>query len=388
MVVIHGSSAMMDAAVAVTLASSALFAVDVQQARFTILLSLLGTLIPFILLAPSASLLVEKIKTPRIVLAIIINTMRFTGLVLMAIAASSSSTARLAVFPLAFVMLTLSKCYVVTKTSALPQITSVEKFPYFSSRLSMIAGATSVSAGSLFLSINNIFSQSAALYSAAFFAILAIVISIISYLRLHKRFSLDGSEVPTDETLQIIELSTASRTRAIKSLFTYSCAIRFTVGLVTIGIGLTFRTDKVMLALCFLSAAGISFATNAFAVALNRTRVAPLVNYFILVGLAFFSAILFVDSTSFFFVVLSGILGGVAAYARVVYESRAAHVIPQEYSARLLARGEVWMQLSWVVGAAVAVLSYASATLATLSVIATFLSAWAYWSHSSTINHH
>lgn len=387
MVVIHGSSALMDAAVAVTLASSALFAVDVQQARVTILLSLLGTLIPFILLAPSATLLVEKIKTPRIVLAIIINAMRCGGLVLMAIAASSSSTTRLAVFPLAFIMLTLSKCYMVTKTSSLPQITSVEKFPYFSSRLAMVTGVVSSSFGLVFLTLNSVFAESNTLFFAAFLSLIAISVSVISYVRLHRRFRLNVSDVGEDEeeVIDFIELSMAKRKRAIKSLFTFSCAMRFAVGLVTIGIGLNFRTDELMLALCFLSAAIASFATNAIAVHINRSRVGPVINYFNLAGLVGISIVLLLSSTQLSYLLLSGVLGAVSTYTRVFYESRAAHIIPEEFSTRLLARGEVWMQLSWVVGAACAVLSYASLTIATLCVLATFFCVWAYGSHSTLI---
>ena len=128
MALIHSGSAVVDAAVGVTLASSALFSVDVNDAKFSFLLSLIGTMAPFILLAPTASMLVEKIKVPRILLAISINGIRLFGLLLMAIASGHSSTTRLAIFPLAFIMLTLSKCYVVAKTSTLPQITTSATF--------------------------------------------------------------------------------------------------------------------------------------------------------------------------------------------------------------------------------------------------------------------
>ena len=110
MVLIHATSGVIDAAVAVILATSALFAVDINGARISILLSLFATMIPFIVLAPAAALLVQKIQVPRIILALSLNIFRLAGLILMALAASQSSTTRLAIFPLAFVMLTLSKC--------------------------------------------------------------------------------------------------------------------------------------------------------------------------------------------------------------------------------------------------------------------------------------
>ena len=382
MMLIHGTSALIDAAVAVTLASSALFSVNPGEARSSILLSLVGTMAPFVLLAPSASLLVEKIHFPRIVVAITINAFRLLGLILMAMASSHSSSTRLAIFPLAFVMLTLSKCYVVAKTSALPQITTTANFPYFSSRLSMTTGILSVVAGSLFFSVNSVISESGTLFFAAGIATVAVVISIMSYRKIHQRYQLSDEYEVDCETSEAdamnANLSSRNRGRAIVSLFMYVSGIRFAVGAATVGIGLTFREDKFILGLCFLVAVVASYITNIVAVKLSRSRIALIVNYFFLGALCIAALWLLASSSSIFYIALSAVLGSLGAYSRVVYESRAAHIIPLEFSARILSRGEVWMQFSWVLGALCSVISYSSVFLGLLCFVGSVFSIRAY----------
>ena len=392
---IHGTSTVLDVTVALALASSALFAVDVNQAKISILLALFVTMVPFFILAPTASLLVEKIRFPRIAIAIGINFFRFLGVILMAMAATHSSTSRLAIFPLAFLMLVLSRCYVVVKTSALPQITNVDSFPYYSSRLSMEAGAISLVSGLFLFAVNKLSTESVTLFFAAFFVFIGVCTSLYSYYRLGKRVELheidanvDGipDEKLGDVDRKYVDLSPRNRSRAIKSLFTYASSIRFVVGVITIGIGITFRNDKLILAMCFIIAAIASFLMNAVAAKISRTKYVSLANYFIAIFLVVASFTLLFASSTLVFISISGVLGAVSAYTRVSYESRAAHVVPQDLGPRLLARGEVWMQLCWVIGATLAVTSHRPVVLGIFCLIATSLSMWAYGSATTALH--
>jgi|GEM_PF-6439130 len=390
MVLIHATSGLLDASVAVILATSALFAVDINDAKISILLSLFATMIPFIALAPTAALLVQKIKVPRIVLALSINTFRLAGLILMAIAASQSSTTRLVIFPLAFVMLTLSKCYSVIKTSTLPQITTVESFPYFSSRLAMTTGIVGVISGSLLFAINRIFSESVTLYFSSVIVFILIILALISYSRLgHKivekkidaDFDLDPDKKLGEVDHDFPKLSSRNQIRAVKSLFTFISSIRLVVGLITIGVSLEFRTSTFMLAMCFLVSSLASFSMNAFAVAVNKTRFSSTFVYICGIAMIAVSFILAFSNGRLSFILFCGTLGAIGAYSKVVYESRIAHLVPEDLNTAIFSRGEVLMQLSWVAGAVLAVISFEPIFLGLVTVLSMTLSLLAYRSN-------
>jgi len=390
MLLIHTTSALLDASVAVILAASALFAVDVNEAKVSILLSLFATMIPFIALAPTASLLVEKIKVPRIVLALSINAFRLAGLILMAVAASQSSTSRLAIFPLAFVMLTLSKCYSVIKTSTLPQITTVESFPYFSSRLAMTTGIVGLVSGSFLFALNRIFSESVTLYFSSSLVFIGIVLAVVSYARLgHKvqehEMDTDFDDKPDKNLGEIehhfLELSKRNQIRAVKSLFTFVSSTRLIVGLITIGVALEFRSSTFMLGVCFVVTSLASFVMNAFAVAVNKTRFGSVFVYICALAMIIVSVVLIVSNGRISYVVFCATLGALGAYTKVVYESRIAHLVPQDLNTTIFSRGEVIMQLTWVVGAVLAVISFERYFLGAVTIMAIGLSVWAYRSN-------
>lgn len=359
---------MIDAAVAITLASTALFNVDVSAARTSIIFSLMGTMVPFILLAPSATLFVEKVKVPRLLIAMSINGLRILGLVLMGIASAHSETTRYAIFPLAFIMLTLSKCYSVAKTSALPQVTTRESFAYFSSRLAMSTSIVAMVAGAMFLTVNRVFSESLTLYMAAIMATILIAISVGNYLRLmgkQKEFiavSDDNSRLTTEFNDNVedkkIFLDPKELIYTINKLFLFGAGFRFVVGAITIEMGLKYRNDKALLGALFIIATVAGFATNAVAAWINKQSIASHIQFvFLGVVSAFLLGMLVTDVLlwSLLVVLLVGVL---AALARVFYESRLAMILPASYNARILSRGEVYLQLAWVLGAFAAVATY------------------------------
>jgi hypothetical protein len=305
-----------------------------------------------------------------------INLLRVIGLVIMASASAHSSTTRLAIFPLAFVMLTLSKCYVVAKTSSLPQVTTTENYAYFSSRLSMATGVLSVVAGLLFIAINRQLSEAYTLVFAALIAGVGCVISWASFVRLSQRNPGTRTDLAyvnvfrdDEDEKEVIDLSPRNRTRAIKALLTFSCSYRALSGLLTIGLGLHFLHEKFLLALLFFVAAVASFLANAATTHLHHTKFAILIFYAVML-IAVISVLgLFVSPSDAWFLFLSFMAGFIAAYSRVIYETRAATLIPLEYTAKLMSRAEIWMQLSWVIGALLAVISFSSIFLGLMSTI-------------------
>lgn len=388
MLQIHVSSAIIDAAVTITLASSALFNVDVSDARISIIFSLLGTMVPFILLAPSASLLAERIKTSRLILALVVNGLRIIGLILMGLASSYSATTRYAIFPLAFIMLTLSKCYSVAKTSALPQVTTRESFPYFSSRLAMATSVVALIAGGILLAINRVFSESTTLFCAAAVVFFLSLISCFEYLRLNNNRSYIElkedhdvhSHVMTDNIeIRKIVLEPLKLISTINKLFIFGGGFRFVVGAITIAIGLKYRDEKWILALCFLVATITGFITNGFAAWLNRQKWANHIQFYFLgtVALSIF-AMSIVDNLVWSLLVVS-LVGSLAALARVFYESRLAMILPASYNAKILSRGEVYLQLAWVFGALIAVITYSYAFVGLVSGAMLIVSMYCVW---------
>lgn len=251
----------------------------------------------------------------------------------------------------------------------------------------MTTGILSVVAGSLLLVINRLFSESATLYFASFVIAIGIVISVTSYNQLGKRIvakeidaDIDGvpdktlGKIPTKE----LSLSPRNQARTIKSLFTFASSIRFVVGLMTIGIALTYRNEKFVLGLCFFIAAIAAFVMNTVAVQLNDSKIGNIWNYLTLLVVALGAFGVMTRSTILTYVIFSAILGAVSAYSRVTYESHIAHVVPSVASTKIISRGEVWLQLLWVVGATLAVFTYRPFTLGAFTILACSLSAWAY----------
>lgn len=384
MVHIHATSGLVDTCVVVILATSTLFALDVGDVRIPILVSLFVSMIPFIALVPTVGLLVQKIHVPRIVLSIYINCFRLIGLILMAMAASNESNMRIVIFPLSFLMLTLSKSYCVVRTSALPQVTTVESFPFFSSRLAMTTGIVSIVSGGILYAISSVFSEPVTLYFSSVIVFILIVLSFVSYTRLTRKAMVSATkEMDSAEGLNGIEqepqqLSNRNLISLIKSLFTFMASTRLVVGIIAIGVALEYRSSMFMIALCLSVASLSAFIMNASAVIATKTRYASLIVYIGGIVLVICALVLIGSGSSWKYLLFCSVLGAFGAYSRVIYESRIASVLPDDINTVIISRGEVIMQLAWIIGVGLAVVSFNRIFLGIVTLLAISLGTFAY----------
>jgi hypothetical protein len=134
-----------DALVALVLAGSLFFSLDPSGARWRIALYLLFTMAPFALVGPLIGPLMDRVAGGRRMMLIGSCVGRAAVAVLMIASAGSDS---LVLFPLAFVMLVLSKSYAVAKAAIVPTVVLGDHaLVEANSKLQLLSGIAAFAAG-------------------------------------------------------------------------------------------------------------------------------------------------------------------------------------------------------------------------------------------------
>jgi len=344
-----------DAAMIVALADSLFFDIDLDAARSRVLLFLVIGFAPFLVVAPLIGPLIDRVAGGR---RIVIQVVALSRVVLTLLMAQYLDA--LALFPLVFASLVLQKTYVVSKSAIVPStVRSEDELVEANSKLGLVAGITGavavVPAGILLQVVG---SSATLVYGAIIFAG-----ALVAATRL-------SPDVVASDAVD------ANETRELHSSNIQLGAIAMTVlrGLV----GFTFFHLAFWLrsqdrgTIWFAAVVGVSalasMVGNAVASMLRaRVREETMLTVVLLVC-AGAGLVVSVLGGPLGAVVLAAVLNLMAALGRLNFESIVQRDAPGANRGRAFAVFETRFQLSWAVGAFVAVALQVSGTMGFLIV--------------------
>ena len=344
-----------DAAMIVALADSLFFDIDLDAARSRVLLFLVIGFAPFLVVAPLIGPLIDRVAGGR---RLVIQVVASSRVVLTLLTAQYLDA--LALFPLVFASLVLQKTYAVSKSAIVPStVRSEDELVEANSKLGLIAGITGavavVPAGILLQVVG---SSATLVYGAIIFAC-----ALVAATRL-------SPDIVASDAVG------ATETRELHSSNIQLGAIAMTVlrGLV----GFTFFHLAFWLrsqdqgTIWFAAVIGVSalasMAGNAVASMLRvRVREETMLTVALLVcaGAGLGVSVLGGPVGA---VVLAAVLNLMAALGRLNFESIVQRDAPGANRGRAFAVFETRFQLSWAVGAFVAVAVQVSGTIGFLIV--------------------
>ena len=344
-----------DAVMIVALADSLFFDIDLDAARSRVLLFLVIGFAPFLVVAPLIGPLIDRVAGGR---RLVIQVVASSRVVLTLLTAQYLDA--LALFPLVFASLVLQKTYAVSKSAIVPStVRSEDELVEANSKLGLIAGITGavavVPAGILLQVVG---SSATLVYGAIIFAC-----ALVAATRL-------SPDIVASDAVG------ATETRELHSSNIQLGAIAMTVlrGLV----GFTFFHLAFWLrsqdqgTIWFAAVIGVSalasMAGNAVASMLRvRVREETMLTVALLVcaGAGLGVSVLGGPVGA---VVLAGVLNLMAALGRLNFESIVQRDAPGANRGRAFAVFETRFQLSWAVGAFVAVAVQVSGTIGFLIV--------------------
>lgn len=340
----HGLIAAADAFFGLSLAGSLFFNVSVDAARPRIALYLLVTMAPFAVVAPLVGPLVDRLPGGQRLL--IVLTCAGRGIVCLNLAGELRT---LLFYPLAFSILVLGKTYSVAKNTLVPRLVAdAEVLVQANSRLSRLATYAGTLAALLGVALLNTADAAWALRVAGALYLAAAVFSL--------RLPRPQHTAHASRTVVRRELHNPGLRRAASAMG----ALRGTVGFVLflLAMGLKRSGDPTW----FFGAVFAAHAAGGFA----GTFVAPRVRRSVREESLLLSTVALVAGTSLFaslgpgriaVVAVALVLGTGANAGRQAFDSLVQRDAPDVERGRLFARFETRFQLSWVLGALVAVVA-------------------------------
>jgi len=344
-----------DAAMVVALADSLFFDIDLDAARSRVLLFLVVGFAPFLVVAPLIGPMIDRVAGGRKFVIQVVALARVVLTLLMA-----QYVDNLALFPLVFGSLVLQKTYAVSKSAIVPStVRSEAELVEANSKLGLVAGITgavAVMPAALLLQVGG--APTTLIYSALLFAGALVAASRLT------------SDVVAPDAVDAVEV------RELHSSNIQLGAIAMTVlrGLV----GFTFFHLAFWLrsqdqgTLWFAAVVGVSalasMVGNAVASMLrSRVREETMLTWALLVcaGAALGVSVLGGPVGA---VALAAVLNLMAALGRLNFESIVQRDAPGANRGRAFAVFETRFQLSWAIGAFVAVALQASGTVGFLIV--------------------
>jgi len=343
---VHALHAAGDALVAVALAGTLFFSVPIGEARTSVALYLLLTMVPFALLIPVAGPLLDRFPHGRRnVLAL---TTGGRGLLTWVMA---GATASLGLYPLALAILVLSRAYGVARAAAVPRVRPpVIGLMSTNARLNIAAVAAGAVAAGLGAAISTVTGSSSWVLRLA--TVLLIVGGVLA-LRLPEQVD----EAPVRHTTPPTPFRLVRAGTAVTGPLAAAVALRTIAGLMTIFLAFLLRAE---------GAAGLLIGAVVAAAALGQllgTSLAArlpesshrMLGYLAL-GLPFvacFGAALTGDGP--WVVASAGATGMSVSLSKFSLDAALQQHVPLRYLGTAFARSETALQLFWVLGGAIAV---------------------------------
>ncbi len=332
-----------DAAMVIALADSLFFDIDLDAARSRVLLFLVLGFAPFLVVAPLIGPLIDRVAGGRKLVIQVVALLRVVLTLLMA-----QYLDALALFPLVFASLVLQKTYTVSKSAIVPStVRSEDELVEANSKLGLIAGITGavavIPAGILLTLIG---APATLVYGAVLF-----VGAFVAATRLSSDV-VASTEADAAETTELhssnVQLGAVAMT-----------VLRGLVGFTFFHLAFWLRSQD-QGALWFGAVVGVSalaamLGNSVASLLRERVREETMLTIALLVaaGVGLLTAAL---GGPFGAVVLAGVLNLMAALGRLNFESIVQRDAPGANRGRAFAVFETRFQLSWALGAFVAVL--------------------------------
>ncbi|MEO6205843.1 MAG: MFS transporter [Mycobacteriales bacterium] len=350
---LHALHAAGDAMVAVALAGTLFFSVPIGEARGRVALYLLLTLLPFAFLVPIAGPLLDRFRHGRRnVLAL---TTGGRGLLTWVMAGAVSG---LGLYPLALGVLVLSRAYGVARAAAIPRVRPPDLGLVSGAARVNVAGAVGTTvAGAVAAVVSIAFGPAQVLYLASVVLIVASVLALRLPDCVDERP--DPNRVP-DAHPRLLDLP-----RVLRAPLSATCGMRATQGLLTLFLAFLLRQQSA-------SAAEVGFVLGGALIggligtitAARMPGLAPRRLPFFAPGLALVACLVAALSpTTPMLAVAAGVSGLAGSMAKFGLDATIQTSISSDRVSTYFARSETALQLSWVLGAAIALLLPAQGAL-------------------------
>ena len=344
---LHALHAAGDALVAVALAGTLFFSVPIGEARGRVALYLVLTLLPFAFLVPVAGPLLDRFRHGRR------NVLAFAtggrGLITWVMA---GKVAGLGLYPLALVVLVLSRSYGVARNAALPRVRPEGLGLVSGAARVNVAGVVGTSvAGAVGALVSVLLGSSYVLYLAS----LVLVVAGVLALRLPDR---------VDEPLSAEDTAPAGRVRlrdapaSLRGTLAATAGMRCLQGLLTLFLAFLLRAQgasKVELGAILGSAAlgSLLGTVSAARIPALSPRRLP----FLAAGAAAVAcSVAALHPTTGFIAAAAGVSGLAGAMAKFGLDATIQSTVAARSVSSTFARSETVLQVSWVVGAGIALL--------------------------------
>ncbi len=352
---VHALHAAGDALVAVALAGTLFFSVPIGEARSRVALYLLLTMLPFSLLVPIAGPLLDRFPHGRrTVLAV---TTGARGLLTWVMA---GVVAGFALYPLALVVLVLSRAYGVARAAAVPRVRPPSVgLVSTNARLNVAAVTAGAGAAAIGAGVSALAGSGMVLRIASVVLLLGAVLS----LRLPEH--VDEPIAPADEASAPVRFRITRAAALVTGPFAAALALRAVAGLLTIFLAFLLRAEgaPTVLVGAIVAAAAIGqLAGTGAAARLPEQRSRLLAA--IALTLPFLTCLLAaVTSQDVWYVAAAGATGVSVSLSKFALDAAVQqHVTPRSIN-NAFSRSETGLQLAWVLGGALALVLPTSATV-------------------------
>ena len=351
---VHALHAAGDALVAVALAGTLFFNVPLGEARTSVGLYLLLTMLPFTLLVPVAGPLLDRFPHGRRnVLAV---TTGGRGLLTWVMA---GATASLGLYPLALAVLVLSRAYGVARSAAVPRVRPpAVGLVSANARLnvaSVAAASAAAGVGSAMVAILD--TSSWVLRLASLLLITAAVLAL--------RLPAHVDEPPAEDQRRTGRFRLQDMPPKVTGPLATAAALRGLAGLLTVFLAFLFRAEGAsgLLVGCVIAAAATGQLLGTLVSARLPERASRLLSVVALV-LPFVTALLAALLRSDVWVVTAvGATGICVSLSKFGLDAAVQAHVPARSISNAFARSETGLQLAWVLGAALALALPTSASV-------------------------
>lgn len=331
-----------EAIMAVSLADSLFLSISPDAARTQVILFLAMSMAPFALLAPLIAPFLDKIKGGQRFVVMMVALARAAVMIAMMNYYDS-----LAIFPLAFGALILSKTYAISKSALVPTtVKSENALVEANSRLGQIAGIVGfmavVPAG-----IIQFVSTEATLFMSA-------VVFVVAFFNAMKLPKVQIADKPVEE-IEWQELHSPEVLRAARTMM----VLRGTTGFMFFHLAFWLRTE---IAGTVWFGVAIGFASLCtllanFAAPNLRQRMRVENMLLLSVGMVGVGGLLSGFSGRFFAgILLAGVVNASAAIGKLAFEATVQSGAPDANRGRAFARFETTNQLAWVLAGLIPVI--------------------------------
>lgn len=346
LITVHALHAAGDALVAVALAGTLFFSVPIGEARSRVALYLVLTMLPFSLLVPVAGPLLDRFPHGRrTVLAV---TTGGRGLLTWVMA---GVVAGLALYPLALVVLVLSRAYGVARAAAVPRVRPPSVgLVSTNARLNVAAVTAGAGAAAVGSGIAALFGSGTVLRVAS------VVLLLGGMLALRLPEHVDEAPAPTEEDRGRGPFRLTRTAAAVTGPFAAALALRTLAGLLTIFLAFLLRAEgaPAVLVGAIVAAAAIGqLAGTGLAARLpeHRSRLLSLIALLLPFVACLLAA---VSGQDLWLVAAAGATGVSVSLSKFALDAAIQQHVPKRSLSNAFSRSETGLQLAWVVGGAVA----------------------------------